>query len=603
MKICLSKKPISLFIISSLLLTTLAGLMPAYAVAPVISINDTLEVNAGGIAIISATELDTSDSDTTDDLLIYTIVTTPNNGTLYNETTALVATDTFTQEEINNRLISYKDTAGAGSDTFTFDVTDSVDTVSGTTFNITTLTNSANPSINLNGDEKPVFIENNDPVVIDSDITINDSDLSSDHPNAITSATVIIDNIQDSGSEILSVAPGTNFVASGSESAGEYTLTITGLGSLSDYETILRKVKYENIENNPDTTPDRYVKFSVNDGLNDSSTQSVDVEVVSSNDTASIRFTNSLLEVGQDIKVELKDDDLNTHRGTKEEIILTVENTDSGEEEYIELREDDQDSGTFTGSLDTIDDNDYDDDNDGKMDVEVGDEIIVTYTDEYDSSEDNDDIEATITVGEANEEGDEDSTEETTDNVFPDVDDSVKEKEYIENLANDEIVKGFGDNKFHPYDYVTRGQMATFVVRAFNLSAENNKYCFLDVRIDHTHREDIQTLCNLGIVKGYTDNTYRPDSFVKRDEISKFIVEAMIIKGQSINLNAFLENFPDVDESNKFYQYIAYLTTIEYDNTQIAKGFTDGSFHPESNATRGQMSKMIDLSRKYEESN
>ena len=93
------------------------------------------------------TQLVVNDVDTLDTNIIYTITTDATDGELYLNGVLIGLGDTFTQEDLDQALVTY--THGGAidpSDSFTFDVTDGTTTLSGT-YNITVDTNNTAPVI------------------------------------------------------------------------------------------------------------------------------------------------------------------------------------------------------------------------------------------------------------------------------------------------------------------------------------------------------------------------------------------------------------------------------------------------------------------------
>ncbi|MFP4313054.1 MAG: cadherin-like domain-containing protein [Alphaproteobacteria bacterium] len=102
-----------------------------------------------GATIIENDKLVTSDADTTPDNIIYTITTDATDGELYNNGVLLGLGDTFTQEDLDNAVVTY--THGGGSttpDSFVFSVSDGTTTITNQTYNITVVNDP--PSIDTN---------------------------------------------------------------------------------------------------------------------------------------------------------------------------------------------------------------------------------------------------------------------------------------------------------------------------------------------------------------------------------------------------------------------------------------------------------------------
>ncbi|MDX6531732.1 MAG: hypothetical protein QOH41_4022 [Blastocatellia bacterium] len=108
--------------------------------SPTLTTNGVLTVTRGHSGAIDNTKLLVSDADNTPAQLTFTIGTATLHGTLKKSATPLAASDTFTQDDINNNLITYQHNSGdaSGADSFTFTVSDGAGgTIGTTTFNIT----------------------------------------------------------------------------------------------------------------------------------------------------------------------------------------------------------------------------------------------------------------------------------------------------------------------------------------------------------------------------------------------------------------------------------------------------------------------------------
>jgi hypothetical protein len=86
------------------------------------------------------------------------------------------------------------------------------------------------------------------------------------------------------------------------------------------------------------------------------------------------------------------------------------------------------------------------------------------------------------------------------------------------------ITDGFVDGTFRPDDPVTRGQMASFLQRALDLDAGGQT--FTDVA-DNVHAEGITAVVEAGIATGFEDGTFRPDLPVTRGQMATLLVNAV----------------------------------------------------------------------------
>jgi len=108
---------------------------------------------------------------------------------------------------------------------------------------------------------------------------------------------------------------------------------------------------------------------------------------------------------------------------------------------------------------------------------------------------------------------------------FPDVAEGFWAEEYI-NVAKDEnIITGYPDGRFGLGTNLKRGEMAAILVRSFGLKPTNaqGSLPFSDVEKGHWAYKDILTLYQNGVVKGYPDGTYGPESTITRGEFATFV--------------------------------------------------------------------------------
>jgi hypothetical protein len=101
---------------------------------------------------------------------------------------------------------------------------------------------------------------------------------------------------------------------------------------------------------------------------------------------------------------------------------------------------------------------------------------------------------------------------------------------YIQKMYEDEITTGYSDGTYRPAGYVTRGQMAAFIVRGkFGEDFPyNTTPYFTDVPESHGSFKYIQKVTEEGIASGYSDGTYRPSQSVNRAQMAAFIGRAFL---------------------------------------------------------------------------
>ena len=100
-------------------------------------------------------------------------------------------------------------------------------------------------------------------------------------------------------------------------------------------------------------------------------------------------------------------------------------------------------------------------------------------------------------------------------------------KDYIAAAAANGIAGGFDDNTFRPEEPITREQMAAMIVRAAKIPSAAGKPSFNDSgSISPWAGEVVVAATENGIIKGYPDNTFRPQGSATRAEAAVVIINA-----------------------------------------------------------------------------
>jgi hypothetical protein len=156
--------------------------------------------------------------------------------------------------------------------------------------------------------------------------------------------------------------------------------------------------------------------------------------------------------------------------------------------------------------------------------------------------------------------------------------------EAVRYLFCDGVISGYSDGTFRPYNNATRGQLCKIIVlaRHWPIDTTGGPH-FSDVPTTHAFYQYVETAFNHGVISGYEDGTFRPQNNVTRGQITKIVVLAM-----GWALDCPTQHFSDVPPSHAFYCYVE--TAYSHG---IISGYDDGTFRPQNNATRGQISKIV----------
>ena len=146
----------------------------------------------------------------------------------------------------------------------------------------------------------------------------------------------------------------------------------------------------------------------------------------------------------------------------------------------------------------------------------------------------------------------------------------------IESLSSLEVIKGYSDNTFRPDQYVTRGQAAAMINRALKYTP-STKTTFIDVASTYAFANDIAAMKELGIINGYSDGTYRPNETLTRTQMAVIIANAFNLKAPASSTAAYN------DVSTSYWAYDAIAAIKAFD---LTGGFQTSAYNGNGIATR-----------------
>ncbi|MEN8906739.1 MAG: S-layer homology domain-containing protein [Clostridiales bacterium] len=176
--------------------------------------------------------------------------------------------------------------------------------------------------------------------------------------------------------------------------------------------------------------------------------------------------------------------------------------------------------------------------------------------------------------------------------IFNDVISTYWAKDYIYKLVSKGIIQGVSDYKFAPSKNLTRAEFATLLLRLLNeedmdITSVKNK--FLDINKNDWYYKNILIASELGLIKGYNDNTFKPNQNVTREELAVMILR---VTGNSVSNKTFdsltYEDKGDISEYAK--EAVAKIYGAE-----IMVGKTGNKFDPKGKAKRDEASKVVSI--------
>ncbi|WP_187442679.1 S-layer homology domain-containing protein [Rossellomorea vietnamensis] len=154
-----------------------------------------------------------------------------------------------------------------------------------------------------------------------------------------------------------------------------------------------------------------------------------------------------------------------------------------------------------------------------------------------------------------------------------------KEIAYISSLG---IINGFGDGTFRPNTNVTREHAAIIIGRALQIDISNRPQPkFLDIKKNDQAYPYIAALTDEGVFENVS--FFNPSKYLTRAEMAKILVNAFNLEGKSPN------QFKDMPSAHWAYPYVSTLV-----GRGITAGVSEGYYAPGDSVSRAQMVVFIE---------
>lgn len=167
--------------------------------------------------------------------------------------------------------------------------------------------------------------------------------------------------------------------------------------------------------------------------------------------------------------------------------------------------------------------------------------------------------------------------------AFSDVDNHWA-KDSIEKLSQINIVKGYEDNTFRPDKNMTRAEVATIINRLIGAQKESLKY-IPDLDRQSWYSSEIRKSVQTGVIMGDENGYVRPTSYVTREEVVTMLSRAFYVSGNT----TLAKNYIDEEEISKWSKdYFATFVNYKY-----IMGYEDETIRPKAYITRSEFVTLL----------
>lgn len=158
---------------------------------------------------------------------------------------------------------------------------------------------------------------------------------------------------------------------------------------------------------------------------------------------------------------------------------------------------------------------------------------------------------------------------------------------YISKVYDENIIKGYPNGYFQPDRSVTRAEFASMVNKTFDLDKLeiDDPISYSDVPASAWYYNDVELAITAGYAGGYSDNTFRPNNPITREEAA-VMLDRMISAGTK---TGSVKSFADAKSINAW----ATAAISKLNGKGYMGAYDDGKLHPTDPLTRAQTSKII----------
>lgn len=151
---------------------------------------------------------------------------------------------------------------------------------------------------------------------------------------------------------------------------------------------------------------------------------------------------------------------------------------------------------------------------------------------------------------------------------------------------NDEgLIKGYSDGSFKPNNYITRAEFMNVVNHAFGYTRQA-AISFKDVSEGSWYYEAVSIASEAGYINGYTDHTVKPEDPITRQEVAIMITKIKKLIKDEKTANFFNDSSSIAAWSKGAIGAVAAESIME--------GYSDGSFKPLNSITRAEAVAALD---------
>ena len=169
--------------------------------------------------------------------------------------------------------------------------------------------------------------------------------------------------------------------------------------------------------------------------------------------------------------------------------------------------------------------------------------------------------------------------------IFLDIAPDAWYKDAIQYAYDHGLMTGVSATEFAPEQTTTRAMIVSILARLEGVTTAEAAG-FADVN-DEWYATAVNWAANVGVVNGYEDNTFRPNTAITREQLAAILMNYAAYKGEDVSNRADLTSY--TDQPSTWAQEAMQWAVAE----GLISGVTNTELQPQGNATRAQVAAIL----------
>ena len=172
--------------------------------------------------------------------------------------------------------------------------------------------------------------------------------------------------------------------------------------------------------------------------------------------------------------------------------------------------------------------------------------------------------------------------------IFIDIAPDAWYKDAVQYAYDNGLMTGVSATEFAPEATTTRAMIVSILARLENVTSAESAG-FSDVSDGDWYATAVNWAANVGVVNGYEDNTFRPNTAITREQLAAILMNYASYKGQDVSARADLSTYSDAATISSWANDVMQWAVAE----GLISGMTEDTLQPQGNATRAQVAAIL----------